>query len=70
VPAPSSSADLENDLPEQWEPPRNHQETQLQAEAIQNMLWSSISPPDTPTRRQNRANVTAFTVLGFQDTTS
>ena len=25
------------------------------------MLRSSVSPPDTPTRRQNRANITAFT---------
>ncbi len=35
--------------------------TRLQAEAIQNMLCSSVSPPDTHTRRQNCANVATFT---------
>ena len=61
-PEPAAESELqdENDLPEQWEPPQGHQETQLQAEAIQNMLRSSLTPPDTPTRRQNRANVATF----------
>ena len=48
-------------LPMEWEPPQTHQETQLQAEAIQNMLCSSISSSDTSTCCQNRANITAFT---------
>ena len=45
----------------QWELPRTHEETRLQAKAIQNMLRSSLSPPDTPTRHQNRENVATFT---------
>ena len=32
----------------------------MQAKAIQDMLRSSTSPPDTPTRQQNRANVAKF----------
>src|SRR5436189_6114858 len=56
---PESNED-ENLLPMQWEPPQTHEETQLQAEAIQDMLRSSVTPPDTPTRRQNRANVATF----------
>ena len=32
----------------------------MQAEAIQDMLCSSVTPPDTPTRRRNRENVTTF----------
>ena len=47
-------------LPIQWEPPQTHEATQLQAEAIQDMLRSSVTPPDTPTRRRNRANVATF----------
>ena len=44
----------------EYGPPRTHQETQLQAEAIKNMLSSSLSPPDTLTRHQNRENVATF----------
>ena len=38
----------------------DHQETQLQAEAIQTMLCSSLTPMDTPNRHQNCANVATF----------
>ena len=50
----------ENLLPMQWESSQTHEETQLQAEVIQDMLCSSVTPPDTPTRRRNRENVTTF----------
>ena len=32
----------------------------MQAKAIQDMLRSSTSPPDTPIRQQNQANVAKF----------
>ena len=56
-PEPDEDGNL---LPMQWEPPQTHEETQLQAEAIQDMLRSSVTPPDTPTRRRNRENVATF----------
>jgi hypothetical protein len=62
-PQPENENENENELlPTQWKPPQTHEATQLQveAEAIQDMLRSSISPADTPTRRQNRANVATF----------
>jgi len=60
-PEPQPENENENELlPIQWEPPQTHEATQLQVEAIQDMLRSSISPPDTPTRHQNRANVATF----------
>ena len=62
-PQPENENENENEnqlLPIQWEPPQTHEATQLQAEAIQDMLCSSVSPPDTPTRRQNCANVATF----------
>jgi hypothetical protein len=60
-PEPENENEDENEnLPKQWDPPQTHEATQLQAEAIQNMLCSSASPPDTPTRLQNRANVATF----------
>ena len=49
-----------NLLPMQWESSQTHKETQLQAEVIQDMLHSSVTPLDTPTRHQNRANVATF----------
>ena len=52
--------DEDNDLPMKWEPPQTYQETQLQAEAIQNMLCSSLTPPDTPTCCQNQENAATF----------
>ena len=42
-------------LPMKWEPPRTHQETQLQAEAIQDILYFFISSLDTSICRQNHA---------------
>src|SRR5436190_15442838 len=58
---PKPQPENENELlPIQWEPPQTHEATQLQAEAIQDMLRSSVTPPDTPTRRRNRANVATF----------
>ena len=56
-PEPNEDGNL---LPMQWESSQIHKDTQLQAEAIQEMLRSSVTPPDTPTRRQNRENVAAF----------
>ena len=56
---PESNED-ENLLSMQWEPPQTHEETQLQAEAIQDMLRSSVTPPDTLTCCQNCENVAAF----------
>src|SRR6266487_1345339 len=60
-PEPGPEPELENededDLPMQWELPRTHGETQLQAKAIQNMLCSSLSSPNTPPRCQNCENV-------------
>ena len=49
-----------NLLPIQWESSQTHEATQLQAEVIQDMLCSSVTPPDTPTRCQNHENVATF----------
>jgi hypothetical protein len=49
-----------NDLPENWSTPQTHDELKQQASAIQAMMRSSVSPPDTPTRQQNRSNIKKF----------
>jgi hypothetical protein len=43
-----------------WSSPSTHDKLHQQAEAIQDMLRSSVEPPDTPTREQNRTNVETF----------
>lgn len=50
----------DNELPEIWNTPKTHEELYQQSSAIQNMMRSSISPPDTPTRQQNRSNIKKF----------
>ena len=47
-------------LPDLWSSPIAHHTLYRQAEAIQTMLRSSVEPPDTPTRRNNRTNVQKF----------
>jgi hypothetical protein len=44
-------------LPEIWSSPITHNMLYQQAQAVQHMLRSSVEPPDTPTRQNNRTNV-------------
>ena len=47
-------------LPNTWSSPTTHSALYQQAQAVQDMLRSSVEPPDTPTRQSNRANVRKF----------
>ena len=65
-PGPANGNERENghedeNLPIQSESPQIHEATQLQAEVIQDMLCSSVSPLDTSICHQNCANVATFT---------
>ena len=51
---------VDSDLQEIWSSPNTHNKLYQQAGAIQDMLRSSIEPPDTPTRLCNRTNVDTF----------
>lgn len=51
----------EEGLPDVWDTPKTHRALYQQVNAIQDMLRSSVEPPDTPTRQQNRDNVKKFT---------
>jgi hypothetical protein len=50
-------------LPEIWSSPTSHNKLYQQAQAVQQLLRSSVEPPDTPTRQNNRANVRKFMEL-------
>jgi hypothetical protein len=57
----SESPELEpTQLPEIWSSPKSHHTLYQQAQAVQGLLRSSVEPPDTPTRQNNRANVQKF----------
>ena len=43
-----------------WSSPTTHDKLHQQAKAIQDMLRSSVEPPDTPTRIRNCTNVETF----------
>ena len=47
-------------LPEIWSSPIRHDRLYQQATVIQDMLRSSVEPPDTPTRARHRTNVETF----------
>ena len=47
-------------LPSVWGTPKDFKSVQKQASAIQDILRSSASPPDTPTRQQYRSNTKRF----------
>jgi hypothetical protein len=53
-------SELPVQLPGIWSSPKTHNELYQQAQAVQGMLRSSIEPPDTPTRHNNRVNVQKF----------
>jgi hypothetical protein len=50
----------ESALQEIWSSPKTHDKLYQQAEAIRDMLRSSVEPPDTPTRKRNRDNTKTF----------
>ena len=50
----------DTDLQEIWSSPKSHEKLFQQAGAIQDMLRSSVEPPDTLTQSRNRANVETF----------
>ena len=52
---------INSDLNEVWSSPSTHIKLKQQASATLDLLRSSATPPDTPTRRQNRENVKKFT---------
>src|SRR6266850_8170034 len=58
----------DDSLPSVWEVPRTHDQIRQQGKALQAMFRSSVTPPDTPTRRQNRENFATFlqSVLSHQ----
>jgi hypothetical protein len=51
---------VDSSLQEIWSSPKTHDKLHQQSKAIQNMLRSSVEPPDTPTRKHNRDNVETF----------
>jgi hypothetical protein len=51
---------VDSDLQEIWSSPNTHTKLYQQAGAIQDMLRSSVEPPDTPTRLRNHTNVNTF----------
>jgi DDE superfamily endonuclease/Tc5 transposase DNA-binding domain len=56
----TENATPDADLPEIWSSPIRHDRLQQQATVIQDMLRSSVEPPDTPTRTLHRTNVKTF----------
>src|SRR5262249_6365604 len=56
------SSDTDDGL---WSTPKTHREFQRQGMAVQEFLRSSIEPPDTPTREQNRANLKKFVEIAI-----
>jgi len=55
-----NGSNIDSGLQEIWSSPNTHDKLYCQATAIQDMLRSSVEPPDTPTRAQNRTNVETF----------
>jgi hypothetical protein len=56
----SQNQDSDSDLPSSWSTPNDAKKLRKQANAIIELLRSSITPPDTPTRLQNRQNIAKF----------
>ena len=59
-PRPTSSGASSDSLPSQWTTPTTLKAVKKQGQAIQDMLRSSQSPPDTPTRKKQRTNTRQY----------
>ena len=55
-----TSTDAKYQLSDIWSSPTTHTKLKKQTSAIIDFLRSSASPPDTPTRQQNRQNLKKF----------
>ena len=56
----TSSGASSGSLPSQWTTPITLKAVKKQGQAIQDMLRSSQSPPDTPTRKKQRTNTQQY----------